>query len=44
VWGGVVVASAPTGITGAEWLQLGGVAFTTLVVAGLANDPSTPDA
>lgn len=39
-WGGTVVASAPEHITATEWLALGGVAFTTLIVGMVApNDP-----
>lgn len=39
-WGGTVVASKPAHITATEWLALGGVAFTTLVVGMVApNDP-----
>lgn len=41
-WGATVVASAPSSITAAEWLALGGVAAAALAVAGVApND--TPD-
>lgn len=39
VWGGLVVDSAPTGVTAHEWLALGAVAATVAAVFGLSNDP-----
>lgn len=38
-WAGAVVASSSGPITASEWLALGGVVYTTLVVGMLTNDP-----
>lgn len=40
VWAGLVVDSAPAGITAHEWLALGVAASGVLAVFGLANDPA----
>jgi len=39
-WGGVVVASAPSGVTGAEWLGLGTALATAVGVFSFANKPA----
>lgn len=39
-WGAAVIASAPTGITGAEWITLGVVVATALGVYGVTNTPT----
>jgi hypothetical protein len=40
-WGAAVVASAPSNITAAEWITLGGVGLAVLACFGLTNDSST---
>lgn len=42
VWGGLVIDSAPHGVTAHEWLALGVAASGVLAVFGVTNDPPPP--